>query len=181
MAEKKPNTGKHKIGDIVELPTGKRKLTMVNGRPKWVSISEPGGEKKRSSSKTTKGIKKSSLKKSDLSDIDPGAVLQFSYSGPKAHDPKPTILFLSLWKNVVHGINIKYLTTAQINALWTIIKHTHPNIEKPKQFYDNYLKAIIQKMRESKNISAYRTYNVSRISNIKLISINLRELPTVKG
>jgi len=34
MAEKTPSVGKHKIGDVVELPTGKRKLTMVNGRPK---------------------------------------------------------------------------------------------------------------------------------------------------
>jgi hypothetical protein len=29
-----PDTKKYKIGDVVELPTGKRKLTMINGRPK---------------------------------------------------------------------------------------------------------------------------------------------------
>ena len=167
-----------KIGDEIKLPTGKKVLKMISGRPRWIFIPDEGGEKQRQSQTKLFGADKPvKISTSDLkTSVDAGTIIRIRYHGPKAHDPRPIILFLSVWEGRMHGINIKYLEPKHIQTLKNIIYATWPKVQNPKQFYDSILKVALKNMLK-KEISAYRTYAFERIDDIHVYG----GLPDVRG
>ena len=99
-----------------------------------------------------------------------GDVVTFYYLYGK--DVRPVVLVLNVFNNLVHGLNLNYLSAAQLQYIKTILGpriYAIYNIENPKEFYDKELKPA--------NLGfAYRTYKPERLSQLHRIGYKLETL-----
>jgi hypothetical protein len=79
-----------------------------------------------------------------------GDIITFYYMS--GTDVRPVILYLNTFESHIHGINLNYLSSSQLEYLKTILSNNiHTDIESPKLFYENQIKNTPIK-------SAYRHY-----------------------
>lgn len=135
-----------------------------------------GGEKVRSSKTKIVGIglKPSSI---SISELDPGAIITFKYRGPLAHDPGPIILLLNAsFQGRMHAINLRYVPSSLYPKIQQFVVSENIEDMSPKVFYDTKLKSFLNSIIEPRGISAYRTYGLKGISNIRIFSISMSEM-----
>lgn len=101
-----------------------------------------------------------------------GCVIKFNYGGSHVRDPHPRVLILGTQGNLVHGINLRYLSDTQQQILKEVFNPHRINLffgitnasefvnNNMKIFYSGYLKRYI----DSLNIDCYRTYNKNKMS-----------------
>jgi hypothetical protein len=110
-----------------------------------------------------------------IDQLKKGDVITFYYI--YGHDVRPTVLVLNIFNNLVHGLNLNYLSAAQLTYIKTILGpriYAMYSIENPKEFYDKELKPA--------NLGiAYRTYKPERLSQLYRIGYKLETLEKDTG
>ena len=128
---------------------------------------------------------------SDKNKVDAGHIIAFNYAGRDVHTPRPLVLVLNPnWKRQLHGLNLDYIPPATLDKLYSVIKERtaekiqkllhlrlpllKPVIHDPYNFYHRELKKFIGSHFD-KNESPYRTYNLSGISNLRIIDYRFKD------
>ena len=115
------------------------------------------------------------VEKINISELKKGDVITFFYMS--GHDVRPVILVLNLYNNLLHAINLNYLSSAQIEYLKTILGprlYSMYTIDNPKEFYDNEIKTA--------GLShAYRTYNPTKTLQMFKIGYKLETIEKDTG
>ncbi len=110
-----------------------------------------------------------------LEQLKRGDVITFFYSG--GTDLRPVVLFLNVYKNLIHGLNLHYFSAAQIAYLKVILGnelYTIHMIENPKDFYDNQIKKY--------NLTnAYRTYKPEKTIRLSRIGYKVQTIEKDTG
>jgi hypothetical protein len=109
-----------------------------------------------------------------LEQITPGDVLTFYYL--TGNDKRPTVLYITMFKNLLNGININYLSQSQINYLKIILNNADftSNVENPQFFYEKYVRNADIKI-------AYRTYRPLNILQLYKVSYKLSSFESDLG
>jgi hypothetical protein len=119
----------------------------------------------------------------------PGHIIRFSYSGKNVHDKNPYVLYLGKdKKNLLHGLNINYVSEDQLQ---TIIKITGETLTKRSKFLDKlrlpffkvdisnsqkFYYSRLKKVLKSKiTNSVYRTYKMKEIKSVKIIDYRFHQ------
>ena len=127
--------------------------------------------------------------------LRPGMILRFNYREKTAFDKIPLIFYLyrDREKQMIHGINMNYLTNNEVNRMFMVIsqkiditlveKHdTDNDLNSPYSFvklknkgaiaksereelYNNTIKVFLRK----RKLDAYRTYYFKSMANVKVI------------
>jgi hypothetical protein len=131
------------------------------------------------------------------SELKPGMIVLFKYSGKKISDKSPLILFLydDVSNKLIHGLNLNYLYEHDIQKIFKAISkkvdisisytdnpNGYPYIQLnknskstigfgAKQLYEDVIKPEIFSIQRTKD--CYRTYNVKNISSLKLVNYKL--------
>lgn len=91
---------------------------------------------------------------------------QFDYDGKKTYDPRPDALVLGAYihpstgNRLVGGINLNYMTNAEVNQLERIL----PQLTKGRNLYERY--NIGRSLSPTLFTTYYRTYNADNINMI---------------
>ena len=131
----------------------------------------------------------------------PGMVIRFTYTSPGVYDRRPMALFLFQENNLIHCINFNYLHEYKVQELfnWSLrmfegriedcfkeesffnlqgkfprIGFTNklaPSDVDVKEFYNRAIKSRFLNVASTKN--CYRTYNIDKISALKIINYNI--------
>ncbi len=122
-----------------------------------------------------------------------GMMVEFNYRGSNIYDQIPLILFLYKDKDLIHGINLNYLSESEVQSFFKdVIKVTDievgENFNIGKEFtmielMDKkqksgitsstfYEKSVKPKLLNKKD-NCYRTYNVNKMSNLKVVNYKL--------
>jgi hypothetical protein len=121
--------------------------------------------------------------------IFPGTTIQFKYNKLGTSDPKPLVLFLwrDMQKKLVHGVNLNYLNEYLVQKMYNMLNefttvdtratevleegYTRAFLPRhgrgrysAKSLYDNVLKPKVLA-----NQHCYRTWSMSKVSNIKVV------------
>lgn len=124
--------------------------------------------------------------------IEAGHIVRFSYSGKNVHTPRPVVLVLNPdWQKNLHGLTLDYIPESTLQKLYEIIKETKvgrikkllnlrlpllkPEIYDPYKFYHSRLKQFIERQ-FPKGESPYRQFNVSGISNVRIIDYRFKDM-----
>ena len=104
-----------------------------------------------------------SKKTLQMSGLLPGQVCTFSYKidDPKNYDKQPLILFLYKDRNtnLIHGINLHYLSEKEVQFLFkSISKHTSINYGKSKNMKEHHVRIDLADKRTSKTPSPMQLY-----------------------
>jgi len=111
----------------------------------------------------------------ELSQLNKGDVITFFYTS--GHDQRPTTLYLNTYNNLIHAINLNYLSAGEITYLKTILSnkmYAIYSIDNPKHFYDQELKT------EGFGHS-YRTYKPQKMIQIYKIGYKAESLEKDAG
>jgi len=115
------------------------------------------------------------VEKIEVSQLTRGDIVTFNYMS--GTDQRPVVLFLNLYRNLVHGINLHYLSAAQIAYLKVILGNELYNIhmiDNPKYFYDRQIKNY--------NLSfAYRTYKPEKMIRLNKIGYKVQTIEKDTG
>lgn len=124
--------------------------------------------------------------------IKAGMIIRFVYHGKRVHDMNPLILVLNeRWFGKLHGIALRYLSVRQVQILSKLVEQTktqsimnklkkiftfgqrqdQSSIDNPKGFYYSKIKPFIR----ATHSNVYRTFFVSNISNVQLISFKFQK------
>ena len=113
--------------------------------------------------------------KVEVSQLTRGDVITFNYIS--GHDSRPVVLFLNNYNNLVHGINLHYLSAAQIAYLKVILGNELYNIhmiDNPKYFYDRQIKGYHLQF-------AYRTYTPAKMIRLHKIGYKVQTIEKDTG
>ena len=137
-----------------------------------------------------------SEKASSKMKIVPGSIISFGYTGKDVHDSKPLVLVLNpRYKGQLHGLNISYIPESVLKDLWKEVQETvqgkiqrliklrlpllKPDIGNPQKFYHSRLKKFL-KGKLGKTSAAYRLYNSSGISGVRIIDYKFKDASWAK-
>jgi len=129
---------------------------------------QPGGEKVRSSVTKIFGVKPPKAKAISYHDVDAGDICTFTYRGPMAHDPKPVVLFFSVFEKKLHALNLKYVPPNLIPILSRYVNNNYIQTVHPKTFYDNTMKKWLGSVAIPQDLSLYRAYNIKGVTMFKI-------------
>ena len=129
---------------------------------------------------------------SKLGLVEPGNIVRFKYSGENISDTKPLVLVLApKLKGMLHGVNLNYLSGGDLKQLWKsvhielneedtpekLVEDNQPvvkvEIVNPSQFYSTKLKKLLKSKLGSTG-GAYRTYNASNVSSLKIVGFRFQ-------
>jgi hypothetical protein len=134
------------------------------------------------------------------SNLKPGMIVTFGYTGTGIRDNNPLVLFLETddQRQLMHAINLNYLYENDVQVLFeNISKKVSIKVHKrlgrdvlgryqtidrspfieftkkfdPKKLYDSVIKTKLFTSRKTKN--CYRTYKATKITNLKLVNYRL--------
>ena len=137
-----------------------------------------------------------SEKSENKNKIVPGSIVRFSYGGKKVTDSKPLVLVLHpRYKGKLHGLNLSYIPESVLKSLWKEVQETvqgkikrllkmrlpllKPDIGDPQKFYHSRLKGFL-KSKLGKTSVAYRLYNSSNISGVRIVDYKFKDASWAK-
>lgn len=133
-------------------------------------------------------ISKKPISKSDLL---PGMIVEFNYSGIENKTKKPMVIVLNpKWEGNLHGLKLNSISEITLKKLIDIvdtkysgklnkitkekIEILNSNISSPISFYYGTLKEFL--LKENVIDGAYREYIVSKISLLRVINYNFNRV-----
>ena len=137
-----------------------------------------------------------SEKSSTKMKLVPGAIVRFSYSGKEVNDNRPLVLVLNpKWQGKLHGLNVSYIPESVLKQMLDLVRETtqgkierltklrlpllKPDIGNPYRFYHSRLNKFL-KGKLGKTSAAYRLYNSSGISGVRIIDYKFKDASWAK-
>ena len=128
--------------------------------------------------------------------LQPGHIVRFTYRGEKVSIKRPMVLVLHpKWQGQMHGLNLDYIPQRVLLQLWELTKETlqgkiqkliklrlpllKPDIGNPKSFYYSKLRRFL-KGKLGGTSSCYRTYNIDKVSALRIIDYRFEDMDNVE-
>ena len=123
----------------------------------------------------------------------PGMIVTFNYSEQGVKDPKPILLYLHKDKGLLEGLNINYLNPTKVKKLFSVIEFKKGKLDEQENLIrlkETYFRIQISNPKKRAPMTtkrfysdvigsdvlfknAYRSYNVGKLTALKVSNINL--------
>ena len=123
----------------------------------------------------------------------PGMILPFNYSEKGVKDPRPILLYLHKDKCLLEGLNINYLNPTKVKKLFSVIEFKKGKLDEQENLIrlkEAYFRIQISNPKKRAPMTtkrfysdvvgsdtlfknAYRSYNVGKLTALKVSNINL--------
>ncbi len=123
----------------------------------------------------------------------PGMIVTFNYSEQGVKDPRPILLYLHKDKGLLEGLNINYLNPTKVKKLFSVIEFKKGKLDEQENLIrlkEAYFRIQISNPKKRAPMTtkrfysdvvgsdtlfknAYRSYNVGKLTALKVSNINL--------